>query len=68
LVLEVKEPRPLWEILFPTHHTDIVLLYIVFSLTALMLGGIGAMMIRTELFFPGPQLIPDPGMFHSILT
>ena len=37
MVLEVRKPRPLWEILFSTHHTDIGLLYIIFSLTSLFL-------------------------------
>ena len=38
LVLEVKKPRPIWEILFSTHHTDVVLLYIITSIAFLMMG------------------------------
>jgi cytochrome c oxidase subunit 1 len=68
MVLEVKKPRPLWEILFSTHHTDIGLLYIILSLTAFMIGGTLAISIRSELFLPGAQIIPDSETFHRIFT
>jgi cytochrome c oxidase subunit 1 len=69
MVLEYKKPRPMWEILFSTHHTDIGLLYIVLSIVALMIGGVLALAIRTELFLPGNQgIIPDPNTFHRIMT
>ena len=68
MVLEVKQPRPIWEILFSTHHTDIGLLYIFFSITALMIAGSLALSIRAELFMPGQQVIPDPSTFHRIFT
>lgn len=69
MVLEVKKPRPMWEILFSTHHTDVGLLYIILSLVALMIGGALAIAIRTELFLPGNQgIIPDPNTFHRIMT
>src|ERR671924_1476455 len=68
MVLEVRKPRPLWEILFSTHHTDIGLLYIIFSLTLFFLGGALAITIRTELFLPGAQLIDDSNTFHRIFT
>jgi cytochrome c oxidase subunit 1 len=68
MVLEVKKPRPLWEILFSTHHTDIGLLYIFFSLTAFFLGGMLAITIRSELFLPGAQIITDSNTFHRIFT
>jgi cytochrome c oxidase subunit I len=69
LVLEIKRPRPIWEILFSTHHTDIGLLYVYLSVTALIIGGSLAMAIRTELFLPGPgTLIPDSNTFHRIFT
>ena len=57
LVLEVKKPRPMWEILFSTHHTDVGLLYIITSIAFLMMGGALALAIRTELFLPGQQLM-----------
>jgi cytochrome c oxidase subunit 1 len=68
LVLEVRKPRPLWEILFSTHHTDIGLLYIIFSLTLFFMGGALAISIRSELFLPGAQIIPDSNTFHRIFT
>ncbi|MFZ0648340.1 MAG: cbb3-type cytochrome c oxidase subunit I, partial [Nitrososphaeraceae archaeon] len=68
MVLEVKRPRPMWEILFSTHHTDIGLLYIFTSLAFLFLAGALAMAIRTELFLPGLQVIPDSNTFSRIFT
>src|SRR5438132_5909562 len=59
----------MWEILFSTHHTDIGLLYVYLSVTALIIGGALAMAIRVELFVPGPgTLIPDSNTFHRIFT
>lgn len=68
MVLETKKPRPMWEILFSTHHTDVGLLYIIFSITALMIGGALALAIRTELFLPDQQIILDSNTFHRIFT
>ncbi|HXG06910.1 MAG TPA: cbb3-type cytochrome c oxidase subunit I [Nitrososphaera sp.] len=69
MVLEVKRPRPMWEILFSTHHTDVGLLYIYLSLVAFIIGGALALSIRTELFWPGTgNIIPDPNTFHRIFT
>jgi cytochrome c oxidase subunit I len=68
MVLEVKKPRPMWEIIFSTHHTDIGLLYIISSITFLMMGGALALAIRAELFLPGQQIIPDPNTFHRFFT
>jgi len=56
VVLEVKRPRPMWEILFSTHHTDIGLLYIITSITFLFMGGVLALSIRSQLFLPGIAL------------
>ena len=68
MVLEVKKPRPMWEILFSTHHTDIGLLYIITSISFLMLGGALALAIRAELLLPGAQLFPDPNAFNRFFT
>ena len=68
LVLEVKKPRPMWEILFSTHHTDIGLLDIITSISFLMLGGALALAIRAELLLPGVQLFPDPNAFNRFFT
>src|SRR6266508_3456318 len=68
MVLEVKRPRPMWEILFSTHHTDIGLLYIITSITFLMIGGSLALALRAELFLPGLQLFSDPTSFNRFFT
>jgi len=58
----------MWEILFSTHHTDIGLLYMISSITALMLGGALALALRAELFYPGMQLFQDPTSFNRFFT
>ena len=68
MVLELKKPRPLWEIIFSTHHTDIGLLYMITSLTAFAAGGALAMAIRTELFLPGLQLFSGQADFARFFT
>ena len=57
----------MWEILFSTHHTDIGLLYMITSITALMLGGALALALRAELFLPGLQMF-DPTSFNRFFT
>ena len=57
MVLELGKARPVWQIMFSTHHTDVGLLYLVFSLLALFVGGAMAIALRVELFAPGVQLI-----------
>ena len=68
MVLEVKRPRPMWEILFSTHHTDIGLLYIITSIAFLMFGGGLALAVRAELFLPGLQIFHDPSDFNRFFT
>src|SRR3954451_10171283 len=68
MVLELKKPRPIWEILFSTHHTDVGLLYILMSMVALAGGGVLAMAIRSELFFPGLQLFSGQADFARFFT
>ncbi|MGA7006670.1 MAG: cbb3-type cytochrome c oxidase subunit I, partial [Nitrososphaeraceae archaeon] len=68
MVLEVKRPRPMWEILFSTHHTDIGLLYIITSIAFLMFGGALALALRAELFLPGLQIFHDPSDFNRFFT
>lgn len=68
LVLELKKPRPVWEIIFSTHHTDIGLLYIITSVVSLMAGGGLALAIRTELFLPGFQLFTGQEDFARFFT
>ena len=53
--------------LFATNHKDIGTLYMLFSFTMLMVGGVLALMIRAELFQPGLQLV-NPELFNQLTT
>ena len=66
MVLELQKPRPIWQIMFSTHHTDVGLLYLITSLAFLFLGGSLALAIRAELFLPGAQIIGDAMTFNRI--
>ena len=68
MTLEFEKPRPIWQIMFSTHHTDIGLLYLISSLAFLFLGGTLALAIRAELFLPGSQIIADSMTFNRIFT
>ncbi|MGE6340084.1 cbb3-type cytochrome c oxidase subunit I, partial [Acidovorax sp. NPDC077664] len=52
---------------FATNHKDIGTLYLLFSFTMLMVGGILALLIRAELFQPGLQLV-NPELFNQLTT
>jgi cytochrome c oxidase subunit 1 len=58
----------MWEILFSTHHTDIGLLYMITSISFLMMGGALALAIRAELFLPGQQIFSNPNDFERFFT
>src|SRR3989344_6004713 len=68
MVLELQKPRPIWQIMFSTHHTDVGLLYMITSLAFLFLGGTLALAIRAELFLPGSQMIADSMTFNRMFT
>ena len=69
MVLELQKPRPVWQIMFSTHHTDVGYLYIVTGLAFLIMGGVLALIIRTHLFWPGQGvLISDSVTFNRIFT
>ncbi|MBE7419260.1 MAG: cytochrome c oxidase subunit I [Ideonella sp.] len=53
--------------LFATNHKDIGTMYLLFSFTMLMIGGILAMCIRAELFEPGLQFF-NPELFNQFTT
>ncbi len=53
--------------LFATNHKDIGTLYLWFSFSMLMIGGVLALGIRAELFQPGLQLI-QPEVFNQLTT
>ena len=53
--------------LFTTNHKDIGTLYLWFSFTMFLMGGVMALLIRAELFQPGLQLV-NPEFFNSLTT
>jgi len=50
-----------------TNHKDIGTMYLWFSFTMFMVGGIMALVIRAELFSPGLQIV-DPDFFNQMTT
>jgi len=52
---------------FTTNHKDIGTMYLWFAFTMLFIGGTMALIIRTELFQPGMQLI-EPEFFNQMTT
>jgi cytochrome c oxidase subunit 1 len=46
--------------LFTLDHKRIAVMYMVAVLGSVLLGGIFAMLVRMELFHPGPDLVKDP--------
>src|SRR6476469_10371424 len=50
-----------------TNHKDIGTLYLWFSFTMFIVGGIMALTIRAELFKPGLQIV-DPEFFNQLTT
>ncbi|MYJ51920.1 MAG: cytochrome c oxidase subunit I, partial [Gammaproteobacteria bacterium] len=50
-----------------TNHKDIGTLYLWFSLIMFFIGGLMALVIRTELFQPGLQIV-DPHFFNQMTT
>ncbi len=53
--------------LFATNHKDIGTMYLVFSFTMFLVGGINALLLRTELFEPGLQIV-EPEFFNQLTT
>src|SRR6202051_491112 len=53
--------------LYATNHKDIGTLYLIFSFTMFMVGGVMALIIRTELFQPGLQIM-RPEFFNQMTT
>jgi cytochrome c oxidase subunit I len=50
-----------------TNHKDIGTMYLWFSFTMFLVGGIMALIIRSELFMPGIQIV-DPERFNAMTT
>ncbi|MCS7245852.1 MAG: cytochrome c oxidase subunit I [candidate division WOR-3 bacterium] len=62
------EPKPgILGWLLTTDHKRIALLYFWSIITAFILGGIFALLIRLELFFPGKTIV-DPDLYNRIFT
>ena len=53
--------------LYTTNHKDIGSMYLWFSFTMFLLGGIFALIIRAELFQPGLQIV-EPNFFNQMTT
>jgi len=53
--------------LFATNHKDIGTMYLLFSFTMFMVGGVLAMLIRAELFQPGLQIM-NPHFYNQLVT
>ncbi|MEM9171364.1 MAG: cytochrome c oxidase subunit I [Pseudomonadota bacterium] len=53
--------------LFTTNHKDIGSMYLIFSLTMLFVGGLMALVIRTELGQPGMQFV-SPDFYNQMVT
>src|SRR5277367_1386068 len=53
--------------LYATNHKDIGTLYLIFSFTMFLSGGVMALMIRAELFEPGLQIM-RPEFFNQLTT
>jgi cytochrome c oxidase subunit 1 len=52
---------------YATNHKDIGTMYLVFSFTMFMVGGLLALGIRSELFHPGLQFV-NPQLFNQLTT
>ena len=62
-----EHPKGLMRWITTTNHKDIGTLYLWFSFVMFLVGGVMALIIRTELFQPGLQFV-DPQFFNSMTT
>ena len=62
-----ESPYSIKRWLFTTNHKDIGTLYLWFAFIMFLIGGVMALVIRTELFQPGLQFV-DPQFFNSMTT
>jgi cytochrome c oxidase subunit 1 len=58
----------LYEWLTTTDHKKIGILYLVNSFVFFFLGGILALVVRTELAAPGLQFLSDEGLYNQVFT
>ncbi len=62
-----EHPSGIMRWITTTNHKDIGTLYLWFSFIMFFIGGLMALIIRTELFQPGLQFV-DPQFFNSMTT
>jgi cytochrome c oxidase subunit 1 len=67
LAAPLDQPTGVRRWLMATNHKDIGTLYLCFSFTMFLVGGLMAMGIRAELFQPGLQLM-QPEFFNELTT
>ncbi len=60
-------PTGLSRWLFTTNHKDIGTLYLIFAFVMAIIGGLMSLVIRSELWQPGLQLV-DPHFFNQMTT
>ena len=60
-------PPGIWRWVTTTNHKDIGTLYLWFAMIMFFIGGFMALIIRTELFQPGLQIV-DPHFFNQMTT
>jgi cytochrome c oxidase subunit 1 len=61
------QPTGLMRWITTTNHKDIGTMYLWFSFTMFLVGGVLALMLRSELFQPGLQLV-EPEVFNQLTT
>jgi cytochrome c oxidase subunit 1 len=60
--------RGLWSWLTSTDHKRICFLYLYTIMVFFILGGLAALVMRTELAFAGPTIIKDPHTYNILFT
>ncbi|HEX6795236.1 MAG TPA: cbb3-type cytochrome c oxidase subunit I, partial [Casimicrobiaceae bacterium] len=60
-------PKGIMRWITTTNHKDIGTMYLWFSFTMFLVGGVMALTIRSELFHPGLQIV-NPEFFNSMTT
>jgi cytochrome c oxidase subunit 1 len=63
----LDQPKGVRRWLTSTNHKDIGTLYLCFSFTMFLIGGVMALIIRAELFQPGLQIV-RPELFNELTT
>jgi cytochrome c oxidase subunit 1 len=54
--------------LFSTNHKDIGTLYMIFAITAGLIGGLMSVVMRAQLMYPGNELITDHQFYNVLIT